>query len=158
MLERQDDAARTYRVVYGELFAPIVKSIQEQQQQIATVGQQQQQQQIVAVRQEQQQQQIAALHQQNADLPGRDRRVAPLDRRHPGTAGQRRPLTAFTAGRARYSVKRIATGATRALVLMGRRRLRPMPPEGRVRSRPRPADDKPAAAGNGQGEQRWIVH
>lgn len=34
LIERQNDTDRTYRVSYGELFAPIVKSIQEQQQEI----------------------------------------------------------------------------------------------------------------------------
>ena len=34
LIERQNDKDRTYRVSYGELFAPIVKSIQEQQQEI----------------------------------------------------------------------------------------------------------------------------
>jgi len=35
LIERQNDKDRTYRISYGELFAPIVKSIQEQQQEIA---------------------------------------------------------------------------------------------------------------------------
>jgi hypothetical protein len=34
LIERQNDKDRTYRISYGELFAPIVKSIQEQQQEI----------------------------------------------------------------------------------------------------------------------------
>jgi hypothetical protein len=34
LIERQNDKERTYRVSYGELFAPIVKAIQQQQQQI----------------------------------------------------------------------------------------------------------------------------
>jgi trimeric autotransporter adhesin len=40
LIERQNDKDRTYRVAYGELFAPIVKSIQEQQQEIAAERQQ----------------------------------------------------------------------------------------------------------------------
>jgi hypothetical protein len=32
LIERQNDKDRTYRVSYGELFAPMVKSIQEQEQ------------------------------------------------------------------------------------------------------------------------------
>jgi trimeric autotransporter adhesin len=35
LVERQNDADRTYRVSYGELTAPMVKAIQEQQQEIA---------------------------------------------------------------------------------------------------------------------------
>jgi hypothetical protein len=34
LIERQNDKDRTYRVSYGELFAPIVKAIQQQQQEI----------------------------------------------------------------------------------------------------------------------------
>ena len=34
LIERQNDKDRTYRVAYGELFAPIVNSIQQQQQEI----------------------------------------------------------------------------------------------------------------------------
>src|SRR5215813_1108079 len=34
LIERQNDKERTYRVSYGELFAPVVKAIQQQQQQI----------------------------------------------------------------------------------------------------------------------------
>ncbi len=34
LIERQNDKDRTYRVAYGELFAPIVKALQEQQQEI----------------------------------------------------------------------------------------------------------------------------
>jgi hypothetical protein len=40
LIERENDEDRTYRVAYGELFAPIVKSIQEQQQEIAAARQQ----------------------------------------------------------------------------------------------------------------------
>jgi hypothetical protein len=40
LIERQNDKDRTYRVTYGELLAPIVKSIQEQQQEIAAERQQ----------------------------------------------------------------------------------------------------------------------
>ena len=40
LIERQNDKDRTYRVSYDELLAPIVKSIQEQQQEIATLRQQ----------------------------------------------------------------------------------------------------------------------
>jgi trimeric autotransporter adhesin len=40
LLERQNDKDRTYRVSYDELLAPIVKSIQEQQQEIAAERQQ----------------------------------------------------------------------------------------------------------------------
>ena len=40
LIERQNDEDRTYRVSYGELFAPIVKSIQEQQQEITEMRQQ----------------------------------------------------------------------------------------------------------------------
>ena len=40
LIERQNDKDRTYRVSYGELFAPIVKSIQEQQQEIEAERQQ----------------------------------------------------------------------------------------------------------------------
>ena len=35
MIERQNDKDRTYRISYGELLAPIVKSIQQQQQEIS---------------------------------------------------------------------------------------------------------------------------
>ena len=34
LIERQNDAKRTYRVAYGELTAPLVKAIQEQQAEI----------------------------------------------------------------------------------------------------------------------------
>jgi len=34
LIERRNDKERTYRVSYGELFAPVVKAIQQQQQQI----------------------------------------------------------------------------------------------------------------------------
>jgi trimeric autotransporter adhesin len=37
LVERQNDADRTYRVAYGELTAPMVKAIQEQQQEIAAL-------------------------------------------------------------------------------------------------------------------------
>jgi hypothetical protein len=40
LIERQNDKDRTYRVTYGELLAPIVKSIQEQQQEIVAERQQ----------------------------------------------------------------------------------------------------------------------
>jgi Mg2+ and Co2+ transporter CorA len=40
LIERQNDKDRTYRVSYGELFAPIVKSIQQQQQEIMEMRQQ----------------------------------------------------------------------------------------------------------------------
>jgi trimeric autotransporter adhesin len=40
LIERQNDEDRTYRVSYGELFAPIVKSIQQQQQEIEAERQQ----------------------------------------------------------------------------------------------------------------------
>ena len=40
MIERQNDKDRTYRISYGELLAPIVKSIQEQQQEIEAERQQ----------------------------------------------------------------------------------------------------------------------
>jgi predicted nucleic acid-binding Zn-ribbon protein len=40
LIERQNDEDRTYRISYGELFAPIVKSIQEQQREIKSVRQQ----------------------------------------------------------------------------------------------------------------------
>ena len=40
LIERQNDEDRTYRVAYGELLAPIVKSIQEQQQEIVAERQQ----------------------------------------------------------------------------------------------------------------------
>ena len=40
LIERQNDEDRTYRVSYGELFAPIVKSIQELQQEIMEARQQ----------------------------------------------------------------------------------------------------------------------
>jgi trimeric autotransporter adhesin len=39
LIERQNDAARTYRVAYGELTAPMVKAIQEQQAEIAALRQ-----------------------------------------------------------------------------------------------------------------------
>jgi hypothetical protein len=39
LVERQNDADRTYRVSYGELTAPMVKAIQEQQQEIADLRQ-----------------------------------------------------------------------------------------------------------------------
>jgi hypothetical protein len=35
LIERQDDEDHTYRISYGELFAPIVKAVQQQQQEIA---------------------------------------------------------------------------------------------------------------------------
>jgi len=35
LIERQNDTDRTYRVPYGELLAPMVKAIQEQQQENA---------------------------------------------------------------------------------------------------------------------------
>jgi type II secretory pathway component PulM len=35
LIERQNDKDRTYRVSYGELTAPMVKAIQQQQQEIA---------------------------------------------------------------------------------------------------------------------------
>jgi hypothetical protein len=37
LVERQNDADRTYRVAYGELTAPMVKAMQEQQQEIAAL-------------------------------------------------------------------------------------------------------------------------
>jgi len=40
LIERQTDKDRTYRVSYGELFAPMVKAIQQQQQEIEAVRQQ----------------------------------------------------------------------------------------------------------------------
>ena len=40
LIERQNDEDRTYRVSYGELLAPIVKSIQQQQQEITELRQQ----------------------------------------------------------------------------------------------------------------------
>jgi trimeric autotransporter adhesin len=40
LIERQNDKDRTYRVSYGELFAPIVNAIQQQQQQIDAERQQ----------------------------------------------------------------------------------------------------------------------
>ena len=40
LIERQNDQDRTYRVSYGELLAPIVKAIQQQQQEIEAVRQQ----------------------------------------------------------------------------------------------------------------------
>jgi hypothetical protein len=40
LIERQNDNDRTYRVSYGELTAPIVKAIQQQQQQIEAARQQ----------------------------------------------------------------------------------------------------------------------
>jgi trimeric autotransporter adhesin len=40
LIERQNDEDRTYRISYGELFAPIVKSIQQQQQEITELCQQ----------------------------------------------------------------------------------------------------------------------
>jgi hypothetical protein len=46
LVERQNDDARTYRVAYGELTAPMVKAIQEQQTEIA-----EQRQEIAALRQ-----------------------------------------------------------------------------------------------------------
>ena len=39
LIERQNDEDRTYRISYGELFAPIVKSIQQQQQEITELRQ-----------------------------------------------------------------------------------------------------------------------
>jgi trimeric autotransporter adhesin len=51
LIERQNDKDRTYRVSYDELLAPIVKAIQQQQQEI-----------------EAGRQQNAELYQQNADL------------------------------------------------------------------------------------------
>ena len=39
LVERQNDADRTYRVAYGELTAPMVKAIQEQQQEIEALRQ-----------------------------------------------------------------------------------------------------------------------
>jgi trimeric autotransporter adhesin len=84
LIARQNDKDRTYRVAYGELFAPIVKALQEQQQE------------------------IAAERQQNADLrhalagpgrrfQGRDCRSAPVNRgpeRASQGAAHRRPVTA----------------------------------------------------------------
>ena len=40
LIERQNDKDRTYRISYGVLLAPIVKSIQEQQQEIEAERQQ----------------------------------------------------------------------------------------------------------------------
>src|SRR6516165_2370794 len=40
LIERQNDKDRTYRVSYGELFAPIIKAIQQQQQEIEAERQQ----------------------------------------------------------------------------------------------------------------------
>jgi hypothetical protein len=37
LIERQNDENRTYRVAYGELTAPLVKAIQEQQREIAVL-------------------------------------------------------------------------------------------------------------------------
>ncbi len=51
LIERQNDTDRTYRVSYGELFAPMVKSIQDQQHAIAA-----------------QQQESAEAREENADL------------------------------------------------------------------------------------------
>ena len=71
LIERQNDKDRTYRVSYGELFAPIVKAIQQQQQE------------------------IEAVRQRNADLRRALQDQAALSRRDcsaPG-AGDRRPVT-----------------------------------------------------------------
>jgi trimeric autotransporter adhesin len=62
LIERQNDKDRTYRVAYGELFAPIVKAIQQQQQEIAAERQQD------AERQRSLEGQIAALKAQNDAL------------------------------------------------------------------------------------------
>jgi trimeric autotransporter adhesin len=52
LIERQNDAQRTYRVAYGELTAPMVKAIQEQQQEIAELRRalKEQRQEIAALR------------------------------------------------------------------------------------------------------------
>jgi hypothetical protein len=62
LIQRQNDKDRTYRVSYDELFAPIVKSIQEQQHEIAAERQQN------AERQRSLEGQIAALQAQNEAL------------------------------------------------------------------------------------------
>jgi hypothetical protein len=56
LIERQNDAARTYRVAYGELIAPIVRAIQEQQTQLREQRRQlrDQQQQIADLRRDNQ--------------------------------------------------------------------------------------------------------
>jgi hypothetical protein len=58
LIERQNDEDRTYRVSYGELTAPIVKAIQQQQQQIEVMRQA-----LAAV-----EHQVSALKAQNAAL------------------------------------------------------------------------------------------
>ena len=58
LIERQNDQDRTYRVSYGELTAPIVKAIQQQQQQIEVMRQA-----LAAV-----EHQVSALKAQNAAL------------------------------------------------------------------------------------------
>jgi hypothetical protein len=62
LIERQNDQDRTYRVSYGELTAPIVKAIQQQQQEIEAVRQQN------ADLRRALEHQIAALKAQNAAL------------------------------------------------------------------------------------------
>ena len=58
LIERQNDRARTYRVAYGELIAPMVKAIQEQQGQLQEQGRQLQD----------QRQQVADLRRDNQAL------------------------------------------------------------------------------------------
>jgi trimeric autotransporter adhesin len=58
LIERQNDMARTYRVAYGELIAPMVKAIQEQQAQL-----QEQKRQL-----QDQQQQVTDLRRDNQTL------------------------------------------------------------------------------------------
>jgi len=62
LIERQNDQDRTYRVSYGELTAPMVKAIQQQQQEIEAVRQQN------ADLRRALEHQIAALKAQNAAL------------------------------------------------------------------------------------------
>jgi hypothetical protein len=69
LIERQNDTDRTYRVSYGELFAPVVKSIQQQQQEIAAERQERQQE-ITALKAE-----IAALRH-SIEAPGRQQASA----------------------------------------------------------------------------------
>jgi hypothetical protein len=66
LIERQNDAARTYRVAYGELIAPIVRAIQEQQAQL-----QEQRRQL-----RDQQQQIADLRRDNQAMRAAIEKIA----------------------------------------------------------------------------------
>ena len=101
LIERQNDKDRTYRISYGVLLAPIVKSIQEQQQE------------------------IEAERQQNADLSPAEMKVPTLlaVARHRGTEiSNPSPSSGESASRGNSPSPVEKPGVSRECVGRGRRR------------------------------------